>query len=67
MRERLAYLFMITILAMLIALTLGALGKGHYQPPENEQDKATLEASEGLAEAQSVSIGDSGSRSTAIS
>ncbi len=40
MRERIAYLFMITILILLIALTFGVLGKGHYQPPENEQDKA---------------------------
>ena len=41
MRERIAYLFMITILILLIALTFGVLGKGHYQPPENEQDKAS--------------------------
>ncbi len=37
MRERIAYLFMISILILLIAVTFGVLGKGEYQPPENEQ------------------------------
>jgi hypothetical protein len=36
-RERIAYLFMISILILLIAVTFGVLGKGEYQPPENEQ------------------------------
>ena len=40
MRERIAYLFMIGILILLIAVTFGVLGKGEYQPPENEQEKA---------------------------
>ncbi len=39
MRERLAYLFMITILIVLIAVTFGVLGKGEYQPPSPEQQK----------------------------
>jgi hypothetical protein len=33
-RERIAYLFMIGILILLIAITFGVLGKGEYQPPE---------------------------------
>jgi hypothetical protein len=33
-RERIAYLFMICILILLIAITFGVLGKGEYQPPE---------------------------------
>ena len=41
MRERIAYLFMIGILILLIAVTFGVLGKGEYQPPENEQEKAS--------------------------
>jgi hypothetical protein len=40
-RERIAYLFMIGILILLIAVTFGVLGKGEYQPPENEQEKAS--------------------------
>jgi hypothetical protein len=36
-RERIAYLFLIGILIMLIAITFGVLGKGEYQPPEKEQ------------------------------
>jgi hypothetical protein len=35
-RERIAYLFMIGVLIMLIAVTFGVLGKGHYQPPKAE-------------------------------
>jgi hypothetical protein len=38
-RERIAYLFMIGILILLIAITFGVLGKGEYQPPE--QDKGS--------------------------
>ena len=38
-RERIAYLFMISILIVLIAVTFGVLGKGEYQPPKEEQDK----------------------------
>ena len=41
MRERLAYLFMITILVVLIAVTFGVLGKGEYQPPKEEEPKAS--------------------------
>ena len=37
MRERIAYLFMIAILILLIAVTFGVLGKGEYQPPEKDQ------------------------------
>ncbi len=40
MRERIAYLFMITILVVLIAVTFGVLGKGEYQPPKKEEPKA---------------------------
>ena len=36
-RERIAYLFMVGVLIMLIAITFGVLGKGEYQPPEEEQ------------------------------
>lgn len=37
MRERIAYLFMIGILILLIAVTFGVLGKGEYQPPKDDQ------------------------------
>ncbi len=40
-RERIAYLFMITILVVLIAVTFGVLGKGEYQPPKKEEPKAS--------------------------
>jgi hypothetical protein len=36
-RERIAYLFMISILILLIAVTFGVLGKGEYQPPKDDQ------------------------------
>jgi hypothetical protein len=36
-RERIAYLFMISILILLIAVTFGVLGKGEYQPPKKDQ------------------------------
>ena len=39
MRERIAYLFMITILVVLIAVTFGVLGKGEYQPPKEEKQE----------------------------
>jgi hypothetical protein len=39
-RERIAYLFMITILVVLIAITFGVLGKGEYQPPKEEDQPA---------------------------
>lgn len=42
MRERIAYLFMVTILVVLIAVTFGILGKGEYQPPKEEQPKASI-------------------------
>jgi cbb3-type cytochrome oxidase subunit 3 len=35
-RENIAYLFLIVVLILLIAVTFGVLGKGEYQPPENE-------------------------------
>ena len=41
MRERIAYLFMITILVVLIAVTFGVLGKGEYQPPKEEEPKGS--------------------------
>ncbi len=37
MRERIAYMFMIAVLILLIAVTFGVLGKGEYQPPKNDQ------------------------------
>jgi len=43
-RERIAYLFMISILILLIAVTFGVLGKGEYQPPENEQGSVVSQA-----------------------
>jgi hypothetical protein len=36
-RERVAYLFMIAMLILLITVTFGVLGKGEYQPPKKEQ------------------------------
>ena len=41
-RERIAYLFMIAILIVLIAVTFGVLGKGEYQPPKEEQPKGSV-------------------------
>jgi hypothetical protein len=38
-RERIAYLFMITILVVLIAVTFGVLGKGEYQPPKEKEQE----------------------------
>ena len=46
MRERVAYLFMITILILLIAVTFGVLGKGEYQPPSPEQQKGQVDGVE---------------------
>lgn len=40
MRERLAYMFMITVLILLIAVTFGVLGKGEYQPPKKDEGSA---------------------------
>ena len=43
MRERVAYLFMIGILILLIAVVFGVLGKGEYQPPTpKEQEKGSI-------------------------
>jgi len=42
-RERIAYLFMIGILILLIAVTFGVLGKGEYQPPSKEEEKGLTE------------------------
>ncbi len=39
-RERIAYMFMVGILILLIAVTFGVLGKGEYQPPKKEEPKA---------------------------
>ncbi len=36
-RERMAYAFMVGVLILLIAVTFGVLGKGHYQPPKQDQ------------------------------
>jgi len=33
---------MITILIVLIAVTFGVLGKGEYQPPKEEKQKASV-------------------------
>ncbi len=42
MRERVAYLFMIGILILLVAVVFGVLGKGEYQPPSpKEQEKGS--------------------------
>ena len=43
-RERIAYLFMVSILVVLIAVTFGVLGKGEYQPPKEEQEKGDVSA-----------------------
>jgi len=40
-RERIAYMFMIAVLILLIAVTFGVLGKGEYQPPKNDQGYAS--------------------------
>ena len=37
MRERVAYLFMIAILILLITVVFAVLGKGEYQPPPPEE------------------------------
>ena len=75
-RERIAYLFMISILILLIAVTFGVLGKGEYQPPKKDQGYVSqpwpeggpqLKASAVLSQAQAGSPDDSGSRSTATS
>ncbi len=42
MRERVAYLFMIGVLIMLMAITFGVLGKGHYQPPKQDPEAQTV-------------------------
>ena len=47
MRERIAYLFMITILVVLIAVTFAVLGKGEYQPPKVEEPKAFVSTVDG--------------------
>jgi len=36
-RERIAYLFLVGVLVMLMAITFGVLGKGHYKPPPQDQ------------------------------
>ena len=36
-RERVAYLFMIAILILLITVVFAVLGKGEYQPPPPEE------------------------------
>jgi hypothetical protein len=36
-RENIAYLFLIVVLILLIAVTFGVLGKGEYRPPEEDQ------------------------------
>ncbi len=42
-RERVAYLFMIGILILLVAVVFGVLGKGEYQPPSpKEQEKGSV-------------------------
>jgi len=41
-RERIAYLFMISILILLIAVTFGVLGKGHYQPPKEGGEHGSI-------------------------
>jgi hypothetical protein len=42
-RERIAYLFMIGILILLITVVFAVLGKGEYQPPPvEEQEKASV-------------------------
>ncbi len=33
MRERVAYMFMIAMLILLVAVVFAVLGKGEYQPP----------------------------------
>jgi hypothetical protein len=41
-RERVAYLFMIGILILLIAIVFGVLGKGEYQPPSPKEQGNVL-------------------------
>ena len=38
-RERIAYLFMVSVMIVLIAVTFGVLGKGEYQPPKEEDQE----------------------------
>jgi len=39
-RERVAYLFMIAMLIVLIAVVFAVLGKGEYQPPAPKEQGA---------------------------
>ena len=39
MRERIAYLFMIGILIVLMALVFGVLGKGEYKTPKPSEQE----------------------------
>ncbi len=43
-RERLAYLFMITVLIVLMALTFGVLGKGEYKTPGPPEEQGYVSA-----------------------
>ena len=42
-RERVAYLFMIAMLIVLIAVVFAVLGKGEYQPPAPKEQGAILD------------------------
>jgi len=41
-RERVAYLFMIGMLIVLIAVVFAVLGKGEYQPPPAKEQGSVL-------------------------
>jgi len=41
-RERIAYLFLVGVLVMLMAITFGVLGKGHYQPPKEGGEHGSI-------------------------
>jgi hypothetical protein len=40
-RERIAYLFLIAMLILIVTVTFGVLGKGEYQPQKEEEGHAS--------------------------
>ena len=46
-RERVAYLFMIAILILLITVVFAVLGKGEYQPPPPKEQGSVSGVSSG--------------------
>lgn len=55
MRERIAYLFMVGIMIILLAVVFGVLGKGEYKTPPPEEQKPPTPKSEGPKQGYIVS------------